>query len=305
MKREKNKSVTCFGEILWDMLPSGKQPGGAPMNVAMHLNKFGVPVEMISRVGNDELGREILNYLKENKLKTDYVQIDGINNTGIVKVYLDDQKNATYDIVKPVAWDFIELEDPIVQLAKNSDYFVFGSLAGRSKTSNDTLIELIGYAKKKVFDINLRKPHFNKEKIAQILTLSDIVKLNNEEVEVLKGWFGSTGDTIDVICKNIKEKFSIETMIVTMGDKGALVYHEEHMFMNTGFKVTTRDTIGSGDSFLAAFLATYIEGKSIQECLEISCGTGSYVATCVGANPFYTKHDILEFIKEKKRMIKI
>ncbi len=301
MNSSNNITVTCFGEILWDLLPSRKQPGGAPMNVAMHLKKLGVNAEMISRIGKDKLGLEMLDYLKSNKLRTDFIQIDESHMTGIVKVILDDWRNATYNIVKPVAWDFIELDDRAISLVKKSDYFVFGSLVARNQTSNDTLLDLIKYARKKVFDINLRKPHYNKEKIAQLLALADIVKLNEDEAAMLKEWFGESGDALDVVCKKIKEEFSIETMIVTMGHKGALVYDKDEVFMNAGFKVITQDTIGAGDSFLAAFLAKYFEKKTIPECLEYACGTGAYVATCVGANPDYSQDDILKFINERKK----
>ena len=296
----KNRSVTCFGEILWDLLPSGKQPGGAPMNVALHLNKLGVNAGIISKVGSDALGTEIVDYLHGNNIGTNYIQIDNFHPTGKVKVDINEDKNAKYEIVFPVAWDYIDLSDSLLQQVKTSEYFVFGSLAARNDVSRNSLFKLIMNANKKVFDVNLRAPHYTKELIEQLLFMADIVKLNEEEVEILKAWFGFTNDTLDVICNNLKDKFSIETLIVTLGNKGALIYHKENMFRNSGFKVTIQDTIGSGDSFLAAFLASYMEGKTIPECLELACATGAYVATCAGANPDYSQNDIEQFIKERK-----
>lgn len=293
-------SVVCYGETLWDILPKGKKPGGAPMNVAVHLKKFGMQAEIISSVGADKLGKKLVKFLKANNLGQEYIQKNRQHPTGVVNVLIDNNKNAIYDIVFPSAWDFIVYEDELEELVQGADFFVYGSLASRNDVSRNTLFRLINKANKKVFDINLRSPHYNDKLVAQLLEGSNIVKVNEEELEVLNNWYVEENYTLDVICKTLQEKFSIEMLIVTKGGKGAFVSHNGKTYEHSGFKVEVEDTVGSGDSFLAAFLSELTKGDAIEDCLQFACATGAFVATQKGANPNYKAEDIKKFIEESQ-----
>lgn len=161
-RRLATPQVLCFGEILWDLLPSGKVAGGAPMNVAFQLNQLGVPTGMVSRIGTDDLGREIFDFLKGKNVPIDWVQHDEEHPTSIVKVKLDAKGHPQYDIVQNVAWDFIAADEQVVQAVRNAKALVFGSLAARSETSKNTLLVLLEHAPFRVLDTNLREPFFPK-----------------------------------------------------------------------------------------------------------------------------------------------
>src|SRR6476659_2309326 len=156
-------SVACFGEILWDILPSGKQPGGAPFNVAVHLHQLGLPVRFISRVGDDELGTELLDCVESKDVATDLIQRGKTHLTGIVKANVDDANEVTYKIVQPVAWDYIHFDASIEAAVADADAFVFGSLAARQAGTRETLYRLLESARFKGFDVNMRPPHYTRE----------------------------------------------------------------------------------------------------------------------------------------------
>ncbi|MCP3927578.1 MAG: carbohydrate kinase, partial [Bacteroidetes bacterium] len=155
-----NKKVVCFGEILWDMLPTGKVAGGAPMNVAVHLHNFGIPAEMISKAGNDTLGGALIEFLKEKGVNTQYIQRDYSHPTGTVNVNLSDRSEVIYEIVEPAAWDFIDFSESLKTLIQEADVFIFGSLCARNEQTRKTLFDLLDQAKLKIFDVNFRPPHY-------------------------------------------------------------------------------------------------------------------------------------------------
>src|ERR1700730_9183387 len=181
--------VVCYGEILWDVLPMGAQPGGAPMNVAYHLQKLGANPALITRIGLDDHGKELVNLLSRQSVSTEYFQVDYDHATGIVYAKPNEHNEVTYDIVLPSAWDFISWDDGFVNLLEHSEYFVFGSLITRNLQSRKTLFELIEIDKTKILDINLRPPYFNKRIIEQLLAKTDILKLNLAELDLITGWF--------------------------------------------------------------------------------------------------------------------
>jgi fructokinase len=154
----KKYPVVCFGEILWDILPTGALPGGAPMNVAYHLKKLGIEPAMITRIGSDHWGKELVSLMEQNNISSDFFQLDDTLETGKVNATINQNREVTYNIVKPVAWDKIEWEDKFETLVSGADYFVFGSLATRSEITRNTLFKLLEIARFKVLDINLRAP---------------------------------------------------------------------------------------------------------------------------------------------------
>lgn len=290
-----NYPVVCFGEVLWDLLPSKALPGGAPMNVAYHLKKLGTNPAMISKIGTDNYGKGLVDLLEANAVTTEFLQVDYDHPTGLVYANPNEYDEVVYDIVFPSAWDFIQQQDEYIATTAQSKFFVYGSLTSRSKVSRDTLYQLIEVAKTKVLDINLRPPHFNRSHVEYLLEKANILKMNIAELELITGWFSPFTNTDERI-KIIQDRFSIDTVIVTMGGDGALVNDKGIIHHRNGFKVTVADTIGSGDAFLAGFLNQLLNGANVKEALDFASAIGAFVATKQGACPDYTKSQITELI---------
>lgn len=286
-----NPSIVCFGEVLWDLLPSGKVAGGAPMNVAYHSSNFGLKSSMISRVGDDDSGREILEFLKEKGVPTDLIQIDPTYPTGTVKVTLDEKGSPSYEIVQPVAWDHIHPDESAKNAVKKAGALVFGSLACRNDRSKNTLLELLDMAKFRVFDVNLRPPFFTKNLLETLLFKADIVKMNDEELDIVAGWNDAGGDELSKL-QTVREKFDIQAIVMTKGPNGAVLLDESGFYTQGGIPVEVKDTIGSGDSFLAGFLKKWMTGASPLECLGFACATGALVATKKGGTPAISEEEV-------------
>ncbi|MDA3616131.1 carbohydrate kinase family protein [Polluticaenibacter yanchengensis] len=284
-------SFVCFGEILWDILPGEEVPGGAPMNVAYHLQQLGYQPVVITQVGKDKKGYELLEKLHQLSINTAHVLQTGEHQTGIVNAIPQPNGDMKYDIISPVAWDFIECTDALLNEVKQADYFIFGSLAARNHTSGNTLKKLISVARKKILDINLRVPHYTESHLAALLECADILKLNEEELVLITGWWGNF-ESLESRAAFIAEKFRLELVIVTRGADGAMVYKDSRFYYQEGIPVKVIDTIGSGDSFLAAFIAGYSAGKSIQESLTAATKLGAFVASSKGAWPEYKTSEI-------------
>ncbi|HPI12331.1 MAG TPA: carbohydrate kinase [Catalimonadaceae bacterium] len=288
-------NLVCFGEILWDVLPTGKIAGGAPMNVAYHANNMGLTTTMISRAGDDESGRELIGFLNGKGLDTGYIQTDPVQQTGIVQVTLNEKGSATYEIVQPVAWDYINITEEAVSLVSQADAFVFGSLACRNTESKNTLLKLIESAKLKVFDVNLRTPFYDVELVEELLLKADVLKLNDEELEIIAAWIGIEGDELEQ-AEFVRTKYRIDTLILTKGRKGAVCLTEEGYHSHPGFSIKVKDTIGAGDAFLAAFMVKTLNGFSVSDSLEFACGMGALAATKAGGMPEITQNEIQNFI---------
>ena len=291
-------SIVCFGEVLWDKLPSGKIAGGAPMNVAYHANNFGLKSKMISRVGNDDLGKELLAFLKEKGVSTDLIQTDHTFQTGVVNVTLDEKGSPSYEIVEPVAWDYIHPDETAQKAVKNAAALVFGSLACRTERTKKTLLELLGMAKLRVFDVNLRPPFFSRELLETLLEKADIVKMNDEELEIIAGWYGG-GNNERSDLELVREKFDLQTIVMTKGPNGAVLQNADGFFTQGGFPVKVQDTIGSGDSFFAGFLKKYLTGAPPQECLAFACATGALVASKKGGTPSISEDEVEQFRQKR------
>lgn len=288
--------MVCFGEILWDILPNEALPGGAPMNVAYHLKKLGVEPALITRIGTDNWGKKLLTLMEQNNISADFFQLDDKLETGKVNATINQNKEVTYDIVKPVAWDNIQWEDKLETLVSGADYFVFGSLATRSEISRDTLFRLLEIAKFKVLDINLRAPHYNRPIIEQLLDKINLLKLNQAELELITGWFTTYQSDMDRI-KVLQDKFSIPNIVVTKGENGSLFNCNGIVYTHPGYRVIVADTIGSGDSFLAALLAKLSAGYTPGGALSFAGALGALIAGYNGACPGYNIEEINELIK--------
>lgn len=285
--------VVCYGEVLWDILPDKTLPGGAPMNVAYHLKKLGINPALITRIGKDIHGEQLVELLSGSGLTTKYLQVDDRHSTGLVYARIKEHNEMVYDIVQPVAWDFIEWEHQLHELVKASKYFLYGSLTSRSQVSRDTLYQLLDIANSRVLDINLRPPHFNRSLVEYLLGKTDILKMNNAELEMIAGWYAQFQQPEDRM-KLLQERFHIETVVVTMGEEGAMLLDKDVVSRHPGYHVQVADTIGSGDAFLAGFINQIIKGASGQQALSFACGAGAFVASQTGACPQYDPTQITE-----------
>jgi fructokinase len=281
----------CFGEILWDLLPGGAKPGGAPMNVAYHLKKQGMEPVLISKIGKDKYGDDLINILKKQNLNIQYLQIDEEQPTGIVHATPGANHEVSYDIVFPSAWDFIDYYDSLTKLVEEADYFIFGSLVARNRISKNTLLNLLEAAQTKVLDINLRPPHYTRELVEIFLHKADFLKLNEDELRLISGWYLKSNDIYEQI-NLLQQHYKLDAVVVTRGDKGAILKKEEAFFHHPGFEIKVADTVGSGDAFLAGLLAHLSKGFSPSESLVYANSLGAYIATRFGACPEYELADV-------------
>ncbi|WP_419788952.1 carbohydrate kinase family protein [Mucilaginibacter sp. FT3.2] len=288
----------CYGEILWDILPDGPQPGGALLNVAYHLNKLGVPTSLVSKVGNDIDGRKLENLMSDWGIPKHLLQTDAEHPTSQVIAKMNNGNEVSYEIVFPVAWDFIGDSESIMKQLKPSTYLVYGSLASRNNVSRNTLFQLLESNAIKVFDINLRPPFMNRDLLDDLLRKADIVKFNQAELEMVQGLFrGSFGKESEQV-KFIQQHFSIPEIIVTKGEFGASYYKDDKAYHVAGREVKVTDTIGSGDSFLAAFIANHYRGEEPGSLLKNAIAMGGFIATKKGGCPEYQLAEYQDFINQ-------
>ena len=292
--------VVCYGEVLWDILPGKTLPGGAPMNVAYHLQKLGINPALITKVGLDSHGEKLVSILSDCGVTTEYFQIDNEQPTGLVYAKPNEHNEVAYDIVYPSAWDFIQWDEELSTLVQEADYLVFGSLTSRNKESRDTLYKLIEAAKTKVLDINLRPPNFNRPHVEYLLSKADILKMNEAELELITGWFNQYTTNEERI-QQLQDKFNVDTIIVTLGGDGALIKHKDAISRHAGIKVTVADTIGSGDAFLAGFIYKLSEGATPSQALSFASGLGAFIASKSGACPQYDLSEVDALLKNNEQ----
>lgn len=301
-----SKTVVAFGELLWDLLPDVRILGGAPANFIFRINNFGENGMLISSLGNDEPGLKARGEIKQLSISDKFIQSNFLFPTGTVPVSLDEKGIPDFTIIPNVAYDYIELNKEMISLAKNADCLYFGTLAQRSGTSRKTLWKLIDKAPNaiKFLDINLRKDCYTTNIISESLTLSNILKLNDEELISLKYMTRLRGKTFRELSSEIIDRFNLEVILVTLGDKGAFVVSNDGQYhYDPGYKVKLADTIGSGDAFSAGFMHSYLNGKSNEESLKFGNATGALVATTKGGTHPFTKKEIIHFMKQEQERI--
>jgi len=281
--------VIGIGEVLWDMFPDGKILGGAPVNFAYHAMQLGAVGVAVSSVGNDELGREIM----------DSVNAKGVENciafnkypTSTVDVTLKDGK-PEYVIHENVAWDFVELTPEAIEILKHADAVCFGTLAQRSQVSHEAILEALQLVPEqclKVYDINLRQKYYSKELISESLSIANVFKINDDEVELFKQLFGLEGSETEV-CQKIKETYSLEYLALTKGEKGSYLFHENEVsFLPTPF-VNVEDTVGAGDSFTSAMVIGILNQKPLNEIHRKAVEISAFVCTQKGGTPVLHIH---------------
>jgi len=302
MKTKKKLSAVCFGEVLWDVFPSHKKIGGAPLNVALRMKALGVDSNIISRVGSDEDGAEILSYINNQNVNSDSIQVGEDYKTGVVNVMINEKGNASYDILYPSSWDKITLTKEMIEKVSESDVFIFGSLICRDEISRSTLYALLDKAKYKVFDANLRAPYYTTEVLLELMSKADFIKLNDEELWEISRKLESPYNSFEQNIKFIAEKTNTKQVCVTKGAFGAVLYTNDKFYYNSGYFIKVVDTVGAGDSFLATLIVRLLKGKSPQKSLNYACAIGALVAGQEGANPKISDMEIRKYmmLKDKK-----
>lgn len=285
MNKGKNLKAVAYGEVLWDVFGNEKKIGGAPLNVALRMKSLGCEAAMISCVGKDEDGEAIINYVKSLGLETDAIINSEDFPTGLVNVTLNDRGSASYEIGYPSAWDKIILNDLAKNLVSEADVLIYGSLVCRDQVSKESLEELLQMNVYKVFDVNLRKPHYTYEVLEQLMNAANFIKFNDEEILEIASEMNSPFESLEENMSFIAEKTKSTAICVTKGKHGALLLWEDKIYENGGYPVEVSDTVGAGDSFLAALISYLLQGKSPQTAIDIACAVGALVAEAPGANP--------------------
>ena len=277
--------IVGIGELVWDLLPSGPQLGGAPVNFAFFAKGLGAEAYPVTAIGRDALGEEALGILRDAGLDTSLIQFNGFP-TGTVKVSLDAAGIPSYDITRDTAWDNIACPQEALEIVRGADAVCWGSLAQRSPVSRTSILELVDAAPsscKKVFDINLRQDYYSEGLLDESLRRADILKLNEDELPVLKGLFGLPAEDADAIGALIR-RFSLEMVIHTCGAVGSSVYTAEGPVSRLDTpKVEVADTVGAGDSFTAAFVTALLGGSPVAEAHALAVRISAYVCTRPGA----------------------
>lgn len=280
--------IVGFGELLWDLLPAGPQLGGAPGNFAYHAHALGAETYMVSAVGQDELGGRALEQLRERGLEARYIATSTTHPTGTVHVRLNERGQPSYTIVENVAWDEVPQSAELLALAARADAICYGTLAQRSAGSRETLRALLAATRReclRVFDINLRAPHFSTEVVLESLATATLFKLNDEELPVLAGMLGCGADEATVFAA-IFERYPVGTIALTRGADGAtLVTRAERCALPGRPPERLVDTIGAGDAFTAALVTGLLAGRSLAEAGERAIRQASFVCSRAGAMP--------------------
>lgn len=283
-----NKIVVGMGEALWDVLPEGKKIGGAPANFAYHVSQFGLPSCVVSAIGDDALGKEIIENFTSKGL--DQLIAEVPYPTGTVQVEIDQTGIPLYDIKENVAWDNIPYTEHLDALAKRSKAVCFGSLAQRNVVSRETINHFLDTMPKDddsliVFDVNLRQGFYNKEILCKSMQNCNILKINDEELITVSRMFGYPGIDLQDKCWILLGKYNLKMLILTCGINGSYVFTPGNVSFQPTPKVEVADTVGAGDSFTAAFIASILKGKSVTEAHTIAVKTSAYVCTQKGAMP--------------------
>ncbi|MDE7458096.1 MAG: carbohydrate kinase [Muribaculaceae bacterium] len=280
--------VVGMGEALWDILPEGKKIGGAPANFAYHVSQFGLPGCVVSAIGDDALGKEIIENFTSKGLNHHIATVP--YPTGTVQVEIDPAGIPQYEIKENVAWDNIPYTDSLEQLAARTRAVCFGSLAQRNVVSCNTINRFLDAMPKSddslvVFDVNLRQGFYDKDILYNSMSRCNILKINDEELVTVSRIFGYPGIDLQDKCLILLDKFNLDVLILTCGVNGSYVFVPDSVSFLPTPQVEVADTVGAGDSFTAAFVANILKGRSVVEAHAKAVETSAYVCTKNGAMP--------------------
>jgi fructokinase len=280
-------NIVAIGETLWDIFPNERTPGGAPANFAYHAAQQGMEAHIVSAVGNDLLGKELLTFLKSKNLSSKYIYVSDQYPTGTVQVSMTDGI-PSYNITEHTAWDNIPCFDEMNALAAKADAACFGSLACRSKQSRETIFKFLEATHKdclKVFDINLRQHYYTRELIEKAFEMTNILKLNDEEIKTVASCFELTGNTNEII-SFLRDTYQFKAVILTKGAEGASYFSDEGVFScKPAASEKPVSTVGCGDSFTATLISRLLYGDSPRSAMNSAEKVASFVSTQPGAMP--------------------
>lgn len=282
--------ILSYGEILWDIFPDYKKPGGSPANLAYHLNALGNKPRLVTRIGNDPLGNELVHFMSDKELPTDFIQVDPSIPTGTVGVEFNDGE-PSYTIHQPAAWDEIEFNDQILDLSSSADAICFASLSQRADQSAKTLNKILKTAKNeclKVFDLNLREPFIDRETVLRNIELSDVIKFNEDELAVVAKWTNT-----DNLPSHILKRHPGKSILITLGAKGSALVNSSGKFQQDAYPITGQgDFVGVGDAFLASVTHLILQQAEPQIILKKANQYAAYVASQKGGMPEIPDHII-------------
>ena len=279
--------IVGIGEVLWDLLPSGPQLGGAPGNFAYHTHALGANACVVTRVGDDTFGRDILRRLEEQGIADGTIQVDDTAPTGTVSVSLSEKGSPNYVIHENVAWDRLAVTSSALEAIREADAICFGSLGQRGEIARASIQRLVAAAPAetlRVFDINLRQKFFSREVIEQSLRLANVFKLNDGELPFLATMFDLSGSTQQQIEK-LAQKFSLQLVALTRGPAGSLLYRNGQWSDCPSVPIQIVDTVGAGDSFAAAMVMGLLHKMELDEINVLADEVARHVCSCAGATP--------------------
>ena len=283
----KKKSILGIGELLWDILPGGRRMGGAVANFIYFCRLSGLRSTLVSRVGEDDSGKELVSAVEELGLETEYIQTDPEHSTGTVDVELDEKGIPEFTIHEHTAWDYIEFVPELEERAAQTDGVCFGTVCQRSSVARHTvrsIVERVPEKALRVYDINLRQHFYNEEIIRWSCVNADVVKLNEDEVNTAGTMFALSGDMCG-ITEGLIEMFGISMVVLTRGEEGSLIFTGEGVYEHPGYPAEVRDSVGAGDSFTAAVTAGLLNGTDIDDFHDRANRIAAFVCSQEGATP--------------------
>ena len=284
-----------LGEVLWDILPTGRMLGGAPANFAYMANVLGDQGIVASRVGNDDMGGEACRAMKMLGLDISYVQLDDKHETGAARVTIDDLGQPNFTIKQSVSWDFLQWTAAWEELAAQADVVCFGSLAQRSATSAVTIECFLRNTPQKalrICDVNLRQSFYNKEVLGKSFQHADIVKLNDQELFQVSTLLGLGSESEETLAKRMLHECGLRLVCITRGARGSLLVSGDQTIEHAGYRVKVADAVGAGDAFTACLAHHYLRGRPLEEISEAANRFASWVATQTGATPPITTSEL-------------
>ncbi len=302
--------VIGIGEVLWDLLPSGREMGGAPANFACHARALGADASVITRVGNDSLGWDIRRRLEQRSIANNTVQVDDKAPTGTVTVSLSGNGVPHFLIQEHVAWDRLMLTPEALHAVGEADALCFGTLAQRNESARRTIQGLVAAAPAnaiRLFDVNFRQKYFSREVIEQSLRLANVLKCNDSELPILARLLGLAGSVRQQI-EQLTRTFDLRLVALTRGPAGSLIFQAGEWSECPSMPIRIVDTVGAGDAFAAALVMGMLHKMQLDEINTLANELACYVCSCVGATPSlpekfskrFATHDHVAKVASKK-----
>ena len=277
-----------IGELLWDILPDGKELGGAPANFAYHAQALGGEGVIVSCIGADDYGQQVLDQLNTLSLGVEYIAVDETHPTGTVSVQVDAEGKPSYNIHEDVAWDFIPRTAELTKLARRADAVCFGTLAQRNEVSRATIQAFLQETSDdvlRIFDINLRQIFYSRDVIEKSLDLAHVFKLNEEELVIVADLLSLDAGDESTLLVNFANRYNLHMIALTKGERGSVLYSEGWISSHAGYKTEVVDTVGAGDSFAAALAVGVLRGQSLDSINHNANRVAAYVCSKPGATP--------------------